>query len=586
HVFSPNTLNDLKFQYGRREFEVATNDPVGPEIIISGVAEFGREFFNPSAYETNIFQVADNATFIRGSHTLKIGADLNVMNLAGFAEVFLGGQFSFGERVPLGAIMDNLLGDGTAEGLAAQLATPQELGGLGRPDLVANVMTPVSPVQAFNFGLPITYFQGFGDPTADVDYSQLGFFLQDNWRVNDKFTLNLGIRYDLDWRPETLNVASTQPPFDFRFESVKDRNNVSPRLGFAWDPTGNGRTVLRGGYGIYYQNFFQAFAFTVDSVKDRKNVSRRLGMAWAPPGNGRTVIRGGYGIYYQNFFQAIAFVSQVLSGQIEQVFLPLTGLPGIAATSSDVYQLYLQNGRIGEAELQSLGIAPGVTPSVILPGASDVVNPYSQHAAFGLEQQFGENWVIGGEYVLNRGVHLIRSRDINVREVGPNQFALPGLDPRYTQINMIETSGSSIYHGLNASLRKRFDQHHGLMISYTLGKAIDDTTDFITQLQPNNQRDLVSERSLSTFDQRHRLVVSSVLQSPLTLPAADNFFEGLLADWTVAPIVTAASGRPFNLLVGFDLNNDTHEETDRPILESGEIVGRNTGVGPAFFTTD
>src|SRR5690606_29037093 len=63
HLFSPNTLNDLKFQSGRREFEVATNDPVGPEIIISGVAEFGREFFNPSAYETNIFQVADNATF-------------------------------------------------------------------------------------------------------------------------------------------------------------------------------------------------------------------------------------------------------------------------------------------------------------------------------------------------------------------------------------------------------------------------------------------------------------------------------------------------------------------------------------------
>jgi hypothetical protein len=147
---------------------------------------------------------------------------------------------------------------------------------------------------------------------------------------------------------------------------------------------------------------------------------------------------------------------------------------------------------------------------------------------------------------------------------------------------MIETSGRSAYHGFTSTVRKRFGQNYSMNVAYTLGKAIDDTTDFITQLQPNNQRDLRDERSLSSFDQRNRLAVSGVYQSPLTLSTADSFGGKLLADWTVSPIVTFASGRPFNLLLGFDLNNDTHEETDRPVLTGGEIAGRNTGTGPAF----
>ena len=190
------------------------------------------------------------------------------------------------------------------------------------------------------------------------------------------------------------------------------------------------------------------------------------------------------------------------------------------------------------------------------------------------------------DYLLNRGVHLVRSRDVNVNPVGPNSFTLPGRDPAFVQINMIETSGSSIYHGFTAALRKRFSRQHSFMVSYTLGKAIDDTTDFITQLQPNNQTDLRSERSLSSFDQRHRLVVSGVWQSPRRFDSSQGFLNNLLADWTVAPIVTRSSGRPFNLLVGFDLNGDTHEETDRPGVGDGNIVGRNTGKGRSFFAAD
>lgn len=540
HVISPITVNNVKFQFARREFRAATNDPDGPEIQLSGIAEFGREFFNPTYYQQNVVQVTDGLTLVRGRHTLKLGADLNRTALKGAAEVFMGGQFTFGEAIPLGAVIDQLAGPGTAASLAGALAAPASVGGLGRPDLAANVLAPITPVQSYNFGLPITYFQGFGDPTADVKYTQLALYLQDSWAVRRGLMLNLGLRYDTDWRPETLNVNSTTAPFDFARATVPDRNNFSPRLGIAWDPTGSGRTVVRAGYGVFYQNFFQA----------------------------------------------VAFVSQVLSGQISQVFLPITGLPGLNVTSAHVWGLYRQTGSLGAETLAALGLTPGTTPSVILPGSGNVVNPYSHHSSLGIERRLGQDWALSANYILNRGVKLIRSRDINVREVGPNQFALPGLDPRFIQVNMIETSGSSIYHGMTVSLRKRMSSGLSLMGSYTLGKSVDDTTDFITQLQPNNQRDLRSERSLSTFDQRHRLVISGVFQSPYQLRSADGVLEKVLADWSVAPIITWAAGRPFNLLLGYDANGDTHEETDRPVLANGNLVGRNTGRGPAYATTD
>ena len=548
HVFSPTKLNDFKFQVSRHEFNVATNDPIGPQISLAGVAEFGREFFNPSGYVQKNYQFIDNYTVIRGNHTFKTGIDLNIMDLDGFAEVFLGGEFTFaGRTIPLGAVFDATLGPGTAAGLANQLATT-----LGRPDLVPHVIcpgssplcagrmgAPLTAVQSYNFGLPITYFQGFGDPNSAVTYTQLGAYLQDNWRVNENFTLNLGLRYDVDFKPETLNVVNNAPPWDFETAVLSDNNNFAPRLGIAWDPRGDGRQVVRAGYGIFHSNFFQA----------------------------------------------VAFVSQVLSGQITQVFAAISDPFGQGVTSKDVWNEFQRTGVLDESTLGAVGLRPGTTPGIILPAAGDTVNAYSQQASLGYERQWGADASISLDYLSNKGTRIIRSRDFNVNPVGSNRFA--GLrDPRFLQVNALESSGSSIYHGFTTALTRRFRGTHNLRVSYTLGKAIDDVTDFITQHQANNQADLRSERSLSTFDQRHRFVTSGLFTSPWRLSSGQGFGKNLLADWTFSAIATLASGRPFNLLAGFDLNGDSHEETDRPRLISGEVVGRNTGRGPAFYNFD
>ncbi len=538
HVFSPATVNDFKFQYARRKLLVATNDPVGPEITIAGVAEFGREFLNPTRYTVDVYEWVDHWTRIFGGHTLKAGADLEFRQRRGEAEVFLGGQFAFGEAIPLALVLDQAAGPGTAQNLAALLAAPTSAGGLGRPDLAPDLAAPITSLQAFNLGLPIIYFQGFGDPSTDIPVSYLGLYFQDEWRAAEGLTLHLGLRYDTSWRAETLNILSSTAPFQFDRRPVNDRLNFSPRLGLAWDPWRDGKTVVRAGYGIYHQNIYGALEVT----------------------------------------------SQVLSGPISQVFLPLTGFPGIAATSADVWAYMRTTGAGGRETLDHFGIVPGTTPSVILPGDPDAKTPYSHQASLGVERALGRDWAVSASYSFTSGVHLIRSRDFNVRKVGPNQFAIPGLDPRFAQVPVIETSGNSVYHGLAASLRKRFSSRHGFNLAYTLGKAIDDTTDFIIELGPNDHTDLAAERALSSFDQRHRLAVSGVFETGEVQGA--GFWNRLWADWTFSPILVWASGKPFNLLNGFDRNGDTHEETDRPLMTDGSQIGRNTGRGPGYFSAD
>ena len=513
HFFGSTRVNEFRFQFANRDYNAFPQDAFGPEISINGVAALGRDFFLPSKRNEKRYQWLDNMTVAAGRHEIKFGADFHYIPFDTTTEVFLGGRFIFGEGIPLGLVIDKLAGPGNAAALATFLATPAGAGGAGRPDLAATVGATITSLQSFNFDLPIVYQQGFGDPNAELANKIFAGYVQDNFKATNKFTLNLGLRYDMEFQPTPLH---------------RDTNNFGPRFGFSYSP------------------------------------------------DSRTAIRGGYGIYYYPLFEALAFVARVLDGtQISQVFLPLTGLAplGITATSAQVWGLAKQRNVFGNrtltaADIQSLDIKPGITLPVLLSTDKNLVNPYSQQFSFGIDRTFmGLN--ISTNYIGNHSVKNIRSRNSNLRQTGANAYGpeFGSINPTILQNNVVESSGGSIYHGLAVSATKRYSNRYQVQVSYTLSKAIDDTMDFITDLQAANQLNLRNERSLSSFDQRHRLVVSSVVN-----PAAGV---------TVAPIFTYSSGHPFNLLLGFDANKDTQANTDRPLA-----AGRNTGRGPNYINFD
>jgi hypothetical protein len=444
---------------------------------------------------------------VAGKHEIKFGLDFDYLPFTTTTEVFLGGRFIFGEGIPLGLVIDTLLGPGNSNALAAGLVAT------GNAALVPNLSSSISALQAFNFGLPIVYEQGFGNPQASVTNREFAGYIQDNFKASPKLTMNFGLRYDMEFQPSPMH---------------RDSNNFGPRFGFSYSP------------------------------------------------DTRTAIRGGYGIYYSPLFEALTFESRVLNGtQISQIFLPLKGLPalGINTTSAQVWGLAQQLNIFGHrtltaADIALLGLKPGVTPPVLLSTSPGIVNPYSQQFSLGVDRSvFGITF--SANYIGNRGVKVIRSRNVNLMQVGTNAFGpVDGpINPAILQDNRVESSGSSIYHGFAFSASKRFSRHYQLLACYTLSKAIDDTTDFITDLQAADQLNLRGERSLSSFDQRHRLVVSSVMDP--------------IGGITVSPIFAYSSGHPFNLLLGFDANNDTNANTDRPLF-----AGRNTGIGPNNITLD
>lgn len=237
-LLGTNKINEFRFQFARRGLRYDfSSSPGGSDVAINipGYAFFGREPFSFVDRVEKRFQFMDNFSYNTKNHGMKWGVDFNYIPLDAQFTVNFGGLYNFGSITPVA----------------------------GLPSFNA--------VQAYGLGLPQVFVQGVGDPNFKYDQKALGAFWQDSWRLANNFTLNYGVRYDVEFTetfPAINALASAaEVALGITQGIPRDNNNFAPRLGFAWDPWSDGKTAIRGSYGMFYDHPLLAIAFN-SSVAD------------------------------------------------------------------------------------------------------------------------------------------------------------------------------------------------------------------------------------------------------------------------------------------------------------------------------
>ena len=446
-------------------------------ITITGFSPLGDEGNNPQDSVTNVYQFLNNSSYVYGNHLIKFGADLRFSQQNAFRDVESRGRLQFS---PFLTLTNNALGDLL----------------LGFP-----LLTSVARV----------------DNPQQIRTESYNFFVNDSYRVTPRLTLNAGLRYEYN-----------SPPVD-----AQDRANIYDVVTRSLVPVGtNG--VPRSGFD-----------------PDRNNFAPRVGFAWSI--TEKTVLRGGYGVYYDQSplapAEALYFNSPFFDNNI---FFPFPGLP---LTLSNPFPAFF----------------PFPLPDSALAIQRDLRTGYMQHWNFNVERQFGDKTVVEVAYVGSKGTKLLTARDINQPQpsvLPPGLPFVPRPDPRFDDIDLLESRANSNYDALQMRFQQRLTRGFSALASYTWSKSIDDASNFFSSAGdpnfPQNSYNVAAERGRSNFDVSHRLSVSYSYELPFR--HADGFAGKLVNGWETFGIVTLQTGRPFTVALLSDIDNSG---TGRSILGFG-----------------
>ncbi|MFN9261875.1 MAG: TonB-dependent receptor domain-containing protein [Acidobacteriota bacterium] len=538
YILSPTRLNTLTFSFqkiDRRQIPIVPGNQNWKDFG----AGFTRAFPGPSvaSMQTQVdgyftafsrfplnhlrdnLQFSDTFSWTLGRHLLKIGGDYRRSRLD-LQELFRGDPFVRFQNTFTGDAAGDLL--------------------LGRPGI----------------------FEQIAETTNAPRVQELGLFLQDDWRVSSRLTLNAGARWD-PWFPFTdkLNKLSRyqagarstvfpNAPADILFAGdpgvpasllKTQRNNWGPRLGFAYDPTGKGRFSVRGGYGIFYSQIRQQ---ANNQLANNQPFSLRL-----------TVNNpaGGLESPYQGIGNPFPFT----------------------APKTDAEKLAYRY----------------VVPLQITQFNPNMRNALVQQWNLSLQQQLGGS-VLSAAYVGSKGNHLFLTNEEN-----PGLFGRPGalnqrrpLAPGFANLTEYSSRGNSVYHSLQLGINRRLSRGFSVLGNYTWSKLIDDSS--ADGDQPANPFNFRHERGRSDLDIAHRFVASYVWELP-RLQARSALVRHTLGGWSTNGIVSLETGTPINFISGRDnsqsgVNQDRADLIGNPFLDTGrprgELVQRY--FNPAAFATN
>jgi hypothetical protein len=510
-VLSPMLLNNVRLQF-QLASPITQFDPVVNgtqfQVPISTGGTFTTGTSQSALLLNRQYQFNDTLSTVRGRHQIKFGGDMVYSHSGGNSK-------EFGGPIYLGQFVYNTC--------TQPLTVCESSAYLGN---IANVRT---------------YTQSYGNALYTVDDTLWSLFVQDDIQLRPNLTVNMGLRYE-------------QQTF------TDSRKDFAPRAGFSYNLRGDGKTVIRGGFGIYYSQ-----------IVDNSSAN------WA--------LTGPTGVF--NYTAApgqIGFPASVAAA-------PLPAFP--AGAPVPLRSLYVRPG--DSANLNQF------FPTSTLIGYQDkLMNPYSEQWTFGIERRLATNWVLAVDYVGSHTLKINRPLDVNPpspfirtapgqtrtpqaanctrpywiafyqqQGIACNSAAATNPQPPYSTITSDVNDGYAYYDALDVNLTHRFSNRLSMLASYTWSHAIDNVDPDIPGQNPNDPNFTGRiENGNAIFDQRQRFVLSGVYVAPLKI--------------NIGGVATLGSGLPYNITTGTTNSGDTGGTADRPVID-GVVIGRNAGRGKSIY---
>src|SRR6202008_788573 len=374
HQFSETTQNEALVQWNWYQFNVNTNDPGGPGLDVEGFGFFGRQIFLPSFTTARRYEFADNLSLTRRHHTIRVGFAELIRGNNTSSQTFFPGRFEFLE-LP-GALVSLCLEAPAACGVSAPESS-------------------ISTLQSWSLGLPAFYEQGFGNPKYVQTRPFTALYAQDNWQLRSNFTLNYGLRYELDSQYGPLHTP---------------KKNFGPRVSLSWDPFNDHKTVIRAGYGIFYSPIYAQIPGVVQvlgNVNGTRTIANTLvTILGAPTGNPAHPATSSAEIFQTLFLEG-------LTGNPTQNSIIGCGTPAAGQYACLTPALISQFG------LTVANTGPLPPGTVLFAGQNNYKSPMSQQVSLGIEREIGAGISVSASYIYVHTLHLPVAIDTNLLPGAP-----------------------------------------------------------------------------------------------------------------------------------------------------------------------